>query len=498
MSVGVEAAKQLGLYRADQVRELDKLAINKHGIPGFALMKRAGVAAFVAARDKWPGIKKVLVVCGTGNNGGDGFVVAKLYKDVSIEPIVLLLGDYGQIKGDAKRAAEEFIEAGGEIYSKLEEDINQFELVVDALLGTGLERDLQGNYADIVTAINQTSAKVLSIDIPSGINSDTGAVMGCAVQADITTTYIGKKQGLYTGDGVQFSGEIIFDDLAIPGEVYCLTPNSYLHTEDLRYDNLKPRGKNSHKGDFGHVLVIGGDIGMSGAVRMAGHAALRTGAGLVTIATRHEHANTLNSGRPELMCLGIETKEELQELISRATVLVLGPGLGKSEWSRVMYGEAIDCVLPKVIDADALNILADVKDSQQFHDQTVITPHPGEAARLLGTSNAEVQKDRFNAADELEKKYGAVVALKGAGTIITSQGKFNVCQYGNPGMATAGMGDVLSGVIAGLMGQKVDAYEAANLGVYLHAKAGDMAAMNGERGMLAADLFQPLRKLVNP
>ncbi len=496
--MNIEAVKQLGLYRADQVRELDKLAINKHGIPGFALMKRAGVAAFVAARDKWPGVKKVLVVCGTGNNGGDGFVVAKLFKDVSIEPILLLLGEFDHIKGDAKRAAEEFIEAGGEIYSELEENIDNFELIVDALLGTGLERDLEGDFANIVNAINQSQAKVISIDIPSGINSDTGAIMGCAVHADITTTYIGKKQGLYTGDGVEYTGEVIFDDLAVPGEVYCLNPSSYLHNEDLRYDNLQPRKKNSHKGDNGHVLVIGGDLGMSGAVRMAGHAALRAGAGLVSIATRPEHAFTVNSGRPELMCYGVETKDELQELISRASVIILGPGLGQSEWSRVMYAEAVDSVLPKVIDADALNILAEVNNPQPFHDQTVITPHPGEAARLLSLTTAEIQKDRFYAADELEKRYGAAVVLKGAGTIITSQGKFNVCQYGNPGMATAGMGDILSGVIAALLAQKIKAPEAANLGVYLHARAGDVAAQSGERGMVAADLFQPLRRLSNP
>ena len=496
--MSVEAAKQLGLYRADQVRELDKLAINKHGIPGFALMKRAGVAAFVAARDKWPGVKKVLIVCGTGNNGGDGFVVAKLFKDVKVNPTVLLLGEFDKIKGDAKRAAEEYIEAGGEIYSDLEEDINEFELIVDALLGTGLERDLEGIFADTVAAINQSSAKVIAIDIPSGINSDTGAIMGCAVHADITTTYIGKKQGLYTGDGVEYAGDVIFDDLAVPGEVYCLAPNSYLHNEDLRYDNLKSRNKNSHKGDHGHVLVIGGDLGMSGAVRMAGQAAVRAGAGLVTIATRPEHAFFINSGRPELMCYGVETKEELQELMVRASVIILGPGLGQSEWSRVMYAEAMDSILPKVIDADALNIMADIEKSQPFHDQTVITPHSGEASRLLGITSLKVQQDRFYAADELDKRFGATVVLKGAGTIISSQGRFNVCQYGNPGMATAGMGDVLSGVIAGLMAQKIKADVAANLGVYIHAKAGDIAAQSGERGMAAADLFQHIRRLVNP
>ncbi|THB72130.1 MAG: NAD(P)H-hydrate dehydratase [Gammaproteobacteria bacterium] len=497
-SVSTEQAKQLGLYRADQVRELDKLAINKHGIPGFSLMKRAGVAAFVAARDKWPGIKKVLVVCGTGNNGGDGFVVAKLFKDVKVNPTVLLLGEFEQIKGDAKRAAEEFIEAGGEIYSELEEGINEFELIVDALLGTGLERDLEGHFAEVVSAINQSHAKVIAIDIPSGINSDTGAIMGCAVHADVTTTYIGKKQGLYTGDGAEYTGEVIFDDLAVPADVYCLSPSSYLHNEDLRYDNLKPRNRNAHKGDHGHVLVIGGDIGMSGAVRMAGQAALRVGAGLATVATRPEHAYMVNSGRPELMCYGVETKDELQELMARASVIILGPGLGQSEWSRVMYAEAVDSVLPKIIDADALNILAEVNNPQPFHDQTVITPHPGEAARLLGKTNLEIQKDRFYAADELEKRYGAAVVLKGVGTIITSQGQFNVCQYGNPGMATAGMGDVLSGVIAGLMAQNIKADIAANLGVYMHAKAGDVASQSGERGMVAADLFQPLRRLSNP
>lgn len=496
--MNAEAAKHKGLYRADQVRELDKMAINKYGMPGFALMKRAGVTAFVAARDKWPGIKKVLIVCGTGNNGGDGFVVAKLYKDVSIHPTVVLLGGFDQIKGDAKRAAEEFIQAGGEISSTLEENINEFELIVDALIGTGLGRDLNGAFADIVQSINHSDAKVLALDVPSGINPDTGAAMGCAVKADITTTFIGKKQGLYTSDGAENCGEIIFDDLAIPSEVYCLIPNSHLHSDDMRYDLLHPRNRNAHKGDFGHILVIGGDVGMSGAARMAGHAALRAGAGLVTIATRLEHAHTLNSGRPELMSVGVETKEQLQDLMACATVLVLGPGLGRSEWSRVMFAEAIDSVLPKVIDADALNILAEIDKDMTLHDQTVLTPHPGEASSLLTVPTVEIQRDRFFAADEIEKKYGAVVVLKGAGTIIAHQGKLDVCQFGNPGMSTAGMGDILSGIIAGFMGQKIKAHDAANLGVYIHAKAGDMAAMNGERGMVAADLFQHIRKLVNP
>lgn len=496
--MNAEAAKKKGLYLAEQVRELDKLAINKHGIPGFALMKRAGVASFVAARDQWPGVKKVLIVCGAGNNGGDGFVVAKLYKDVSIEPTVVLFGEFNLLKGDARRAAEEFVEAGGEIYTSLEEDINEFELIVDALLGTGLARDLTDGFADIVQAINDCDAKVIALDIPTGINSDTGAIMGCAVKADLTITFIGRKQGLYSGDGVECSGEVIFDDLAVPREVYCLIPNSNLHSDNMRYDLLQPRSKNSHKGDFGHILIIGGDIGMSGAARMAGHAALRTGAGLVTIATRVEHAHTMNSGRPELMCVGVETKEQLQDLMSRSTVIVLGPGLGKSEWSRVMFAEAIDSVLPKVIDADALNILAEIDRDMTLHDQTVVTPHPGEAASLLNVPTVEIQNDRFFAADEIEKKYRAVVVLKGAGSIITHQSKIDVCQFGNPGMSTAGMGDILSGIIAGLMGQKIKAHDAANLGVYIHAKAGDMAAMSGERGMVAADLFQYIRKLVNP
>ena len=307
---------------------------------------------------------------------------------------------------------------------------------------------------------------------------------------------------MYTHDGCEYSGQIVFDDLDIPSESYqeledsdCyeLSENSswYLHDRVL-----SARNHNSHKGNFGHVLVIGGDEGFLGATRMAAEAAMRVGSGLVSVATRKSHAAQLSIAVPEIMSHGVETLDELMPLIKRANVIAIGPGLGQSEWAKLLFARALQSDLPIIIDADALNLLA---EEEQSSTNWVITPHPGEAARLLKTDVATIQSDRFQSARNLHEKYHGPVVLKGAGSIVTdSRGNLLVCSAGNPGMSTGGMGDVLTGVIAGLVAQGTDIEMAAEVGVLMHARAGDMAASSGERGMMATDLMPHLRELANP
>lgn len=268
-----------------------------------------------------------------------------------------------------------------------------------------------------------------------------------------------------------------------------------LNLTDLQ-TQLPPRPRTASKGDFGHVLVIGGDYGMAGAVRMCGEAAARVGAGLTTVATRAPHINIVSSMRPELMCYGVHDATLLEKLLQRATVIALGPGLGQSDWSQQLFATALAATQPKIIDADGLNLL-----SKQPHknDHWILTPHVGEAARLLNCSTHDIQNDREKAALKLQQQYGGIVVLKGHGTLIVGPSqKISICNAGNPGMATGGMGDVLTGVIAGLVAQQIDLLSAAELGVCLHAAAGDLAAQAGERGMLALDLMPYLRQLVNP
>ncbi len=485
------------LYRAEQVRELDRAAIEDFAIPGITLMERAGGAAFKLMRWRWSRARDITVLCGTGNNGGDGFVVARLAQENGLTVRVLQLGDPQKIRGDARTAMEAYLTAGGvvEPYNGLPDST---DLIVDAVLGTGLERDVKAEWALALGSVNHHPAPVLALDIPSGLHSDTGAVLGVAIKADATITFIGLKQGLFLGEGPELCGRVYFNSLEVPPGVY-ESQVSTVQRMDWRQQAtlLKPRSRIAHKGDFGHVLVIGGDQGYSGAVRMAAEAAARTGAGLVSIATRPEHAAVLNLGRPELMCHGVTEAADLTPLMERATVIAIGPGIGRSEWAMKLLNRVLESPLPLVVDADALNLLA-----AEFlqRDNWILTPHPGEAARLLGCSTGEIQSDRLASVQKLQQRYGGVVVLKGAGSLVCAgEGEpLAVCSEGNPGMASGGMGDVLTGVIAALLAQGHSAADAARMGVSLHAAAADRAAVQGENGLLAGDLMPEIRSLMIP
>jgi len=487
------------LYTAQQVSELDRQAIERFGISGGELMHRAGAAAFSLLQERWPQARTLCVLAGTGNNGGDGFVLARLAREAGLDVGVLQLGDREHIRGDARTHAQAWQDGGGEWrdYEALPRDC---DVIIDAMLGTGLQRDLEGEYLSAVRAANVHRAPVLAIDIPTGLDSDRGVVLGDAVRAQQTITFIGLKRGMFTADAVDCCGEIHFDALEVPAAVYASQILSARRMDWIQQaSRLSPRRRSAHKGHFGHVLVVGGDHGMGGAVRLAGEAAARTGAGLVSIATRKRHISGILASRPELMVHVAGSKQRLEKLIQRAGVLVVGPGLGTAIWGRDLFEQAIDAERPLVLDADGLNLLAEQPDLRR--DDWVLTPHPGEAARLLQVHVAEIYEDRFAAVEALQRRFGGSVVLKGAGTLVAGPGRAPpaVCSDGNPGMASGGMGDVLSGVIASCMAQGWSPEESAQLGVCLHAAAADRAVqVEGERGLLAADLMPHLRRLSNP
>ncbi|MCP5419285.1 MAG: NAD(P)H-hydrate dehydratase [Gammaproteobacteria bacterium] len=486
------------LYRAAQVRELDRLAIEERGIPGYTLMSRAGKATFDALRRQWPQARRIAVLCGGGNNGGDGYVVAALATQNGLDVQVWTLSDPERLRGDALTAFRDAQAAGVAIAAFTgPTDLDAADVFVDALFGTGLERKVGGLWREAIKAMNRHSAPVMAVDIPSGLHADTGAVMGVAVRADLTVTFIGLKQGLFTGQGPACCGRVLYDDLHVPEDVH-----SIIHPASRRYDGgdlptlLPKRSRSAHKGNHGHVLVVGGDLGMGGAARMAAEAAARCGAGLVSVATRAAHASMQAAVRPELMFRGVESMAELAPLLARASVVAVGPGLRDGDWGKSLLQAVLASDRPLVVDADGLNLLA---AAPLRRDNWVLTPHPGEAARLLQTTPGEVEADRFTAVAEIALRFGGVCVLKGAGSLIADERDgLWLCNAGNPGMASGGMGDVLTGVIAGLLAQGLSPIQAARVGVYLHGRAGDRAAQDGERGLLAMDLLPHLRTLVNP
>ena len=484
------------LYRAAEVRALDEIAIKKYLISGETLMEHAGAAAFNMLKKNWPDAKNIKVVCGSGNNGGDGYVIARLAHEAGLAVHALHTDSLAQLKGDAKIAADKLVAAGVKPEKYAEGCVEHSDLIVDALLGTGLDREVTGQIKNIIEDINISSSPVLSIDIPSGLNANTGRIMGSVVIAEATITFIGLKQGLFTGQGPACTGRVCFNDLDVPSEIYNdITPTALRIDLKNQLPLLPKRSQTAHKGDFGHVLIIGGDLGFAGAALMAAEAAGRIGAGLVSLATRSQHAVHISTARPEIMAHAVEQAAQLSGLLQRANVIAIGPGLGQSEWSLMLLAKVLESRLPLVVDADALNLLA----QEPIHnDHWILTPHPGEAARLLNCSSADIQYDRFAAVRELQKRYGGVIVLKGSGTLVMdATGNVAVCSDGNPGMATGGMGDVLTGVIAGLLAQGLNPVDAARLGVCVHAAAGDEAAKMGEQGMLATDLMSWLRRLVN-
>ena len=507
LSTSYTATLPSQLYTCEQTRHLDALAIKHDGLSGITLMKRAARAAFSLLTTQYSP-QKVIVLCGGGNNAGDGYLVAALAKASGLVVNVLALKNPTELAGDALTAYQFAIDEGVTVIplegpmaatQYFDKDRSYSAVIVDALLGTGFSRQMRAEYQKVIDATNQSTLPVLSLDLPSGVNGNTGAVESVAVKAHSTISFVGLKQGLLTGVAPNYVGQLYFADLGISESVY----QTYeVYCERINWANcrylLPLRKPASHKGESGQIALVGGDESMCGAIFMATKASARVGAGLLRTYTRRENVGVIVSSLPEAMVKHVDEQDSFyQELVS-ANAIVVGPGLGRTDWSKFCLTECLKADKPTLFDADALNLIADSNEISVLSTNTVITPHPGEAARLLGVSVAQIQQDRFHAARALQSKYQCVVVLKGAGTIIAAEGKVWLANVGNAGMASAGMGDILAGTIGSFMAQGLSALNSAKLGVVLHGEAGDhVAKQRGQRGMLATDLIDAMREIIN-
>jgi ADP-dependent NAD(P)H-hydrate dehydratase / NAD(P)H-hydrate epimerase len=492
------------VFTAAQSRALDQLAIERYAIPGIVLMKRAGRAAWTTLRQRWPDAGSISVVCGRGNNAGDGYIVAGCAASSGVGVQLIQLGPASALRGDAA-SARDWAVGLGVVIQEVDSDEPEFAIagavIVDALLGTGVNGDVRAGFARAIGRLQAAGAPVLALDIPSGLCADTGRVLGVAVRADVTVTFIGMKRGLVTGSGPDYTGQVVLDVLDVP-DACRQTIGGIVALQWKSVRGLLPARKaTAYKHQAGHALIIGGDSGMGGAVAMAAEAALRVGAGLVSVATRAEHVTAVLTRRPEIMAKGVDSAAQIGALVGRATVIAVGPGLGRDDWGRALLDCAVDSGKPLVVDADGLHLLTRRFGTVGALGSTamVLTPHVAEAAGLLGLSVPDVQRDRFAAVAALAARApdGAAV-LKGAGSLVANRHQVGVCLHGNPGMASAGMGDVLTGVVAGLMAQGLEAIDAANIGVCLHSFAADRVCERvGQRGLLATDLLGEMRAILN-
>jgi NAD(P)H-hydrate epimerase len=518
------------LYLADQVRELDRIAIHEYGIAGFELMSKAARFAFHAMIRYWPKTENILVLCGAGNNAGDGYVLASIAKKKGLNIRCITFSDPEKLSGDAKTAFLECLRTETEITSyqqlgpagfvEILHSLPKDSVLVDALFGTGLCRAIEGDYLNAIQQVNERKAcacvakcplfNILAIDIPSGLNANTGQILGDCLKADLTATFIGNKLGLMTGKGQHYCGTIVFDDLGVPDSVYSQLDAEAAcpHLEELIHF-LGPRASDSHKGKQGRALLVGGNHGFSGAILIGSQSCARLGAGLTSVITQPEHCSSVVLHQPEVMAHH-SAVESASDLFKLSDVIGIGPGLGQDLWAYQLLEQTLKQRCYKVLDADALNLLAKHRELQELLDDSVVlTPHPGEAARLLETSTGAIEQDRLRSLKQLHEKFSCHIVLKGSGTLImhpkdAAKQTISVSRYGNPGMASGGMGDSLTGMLCAIIAQGLSAEKqmsfanAIELAVCLHSAAADKEAeKKGERGLLASDLAETARRLLN-
>jgi ADP-dependent NAD(P)H-hydrate dehydratase / NAD(P)H-hydrate epimerase len=498
-----------------QMREYDRLAIEELGVPGPVLMESAGRGAAGVALEMLGGEGIAVVLAGPGNNGGDGFVIARHLLNSGVRVETLLAVPRDKVAGDAllnlqileRMGAAPIALSGAEGLAVARERMRSADLVVDALLGTGVTRPVEGMLADLIELVNGAGAKVLAVDLPSGLDADTGRPQGVAVRAAATATFGHLKRGLVVHPGAQLAGEIAVVPLGVPASfsIRAGVDGALLSAESVRA--LVPkRPADAHKGTFGHLLLVAGSAGKAGAAVMAGRSALRAGTGLVTIAATAEARAAVEAQCVEAMvetslvsperALAEGDRRRLDALLDGKSAVAIGPGLSTATGARSAVMHLVSTLaLPAVIDADGLNALAAAEGGvRPSGAPLVLTPHPGEMARLLGIPNADVQADRLGAARAAAARFGAVVILKGARSVVAdADGRAFVNPTGNPGMASGGMGDALTGIVGGLLAQGLPALDAARLGVYLHGLAGDLAAeKTGEASLVCSDLIDAL------
>ncbi len=502
------------LVTVEEMREIDRKTIEECQIPSLQLMEKAGRSVAEAAREmlRFPLGKRIAIFAGRGNNGGDGFVAARYLVEEEAEVNTYLLGKKEEVKGDARvnleRLAPPVVEIKEEKdLEKLREDLSQVDLVIDALLGTGTKGEVRGISKAIIELLNESGKPVISVDIPSGLEGNKGKPLGVCIRAVRTVTMGLPKRGLILYPGSEYAGKLKIADIGIPSEVL---DNQGLNVNLLEEEDISslfpPRRRDTHKGDYGHTLILAGSRGFTGAAALAGLGALRSGSGLVTLGVARSLNPIMEAKLTEVMTkplpeteegsLSLKAEGEVLELAQNMDVLAVGPGLSTHPETSELVKKLIAGInKPMVIDADGLNGLAgDISLLTKSSSSIIITPHPGEMGRLLGKTTAEVQSDRIGVAQEAALRTGAVVVLKGAGTVISDpEGNVYVNPTGNPGMASGGVGDILTGIIASFIGQGLTSIEAAKSGVYIHGLAGDIAAENrGEMGLTATDLLNEL------
>ncbi|RYV00889.1 bifunctional ADP-dependent NAD(P)H-hydrate dehydratase/NAD(P)H-hydrate epimerase [Shewanella sp. OPT22] len=480
------------LYRVEQVRQAEVEACLGKDNGLYELVEKAGQAAFEVIFPLSKTDSPICILVGNGNNGADGLVVARKLLEQKL-PVCVMAVDKAVSTAEHQQARTAFEARGGQVDNIDYERLSDFDLIIDALFGVGLSRPLDSDDTLLVEKVNRSGAKVISLDVPSGVNADTGNAV-TAIKANTTIVFGALKVGLCTHQARHYCGEIFFADIGFAD----FLPETHIKRVDALMLNkvLGKRQRHAHKGDSGKVVVIGGDIGMPGAVTLCAEASYRAGSGLVAVVSRPEHQAVVIVRRPELMFSGAEFIDmDIYHRLGWADVLVLGPGLGRHDWGVNLFKAAMMTDKPIVVDADGLNILS---RRPQKQNNWILTPHSGEAARLLECDVEMVNQNRFEAAKQLHGKYGGVIVLKGAGTIITDGTETYVATIGNPGLASGGCGDVLAGIIGSLLAQGLSLLNAATIGVVVHGYAGDRVALSGgERGMLAGDLMVEIRRAVN-
>ena len=494
-------------YTTQTSQHINQYAIQTLGIPSLLLMKQAGFFAFQTLQRllKLPtqvypplkttqtsSVKTLTLLCGTGNNGGDGFIVAQLAKLAGHTVHVCLLGDSDNLKSDTLTAYQEMQAIGITTKPFQETLLHQSDYVVDAIFGIGLNRSITGDTHTIIEQVNQSQTPVLALDIPSGLHANTGTILGNAIQAEHTCTFITQKIGLYSYQGTNVSGCIHYSPLFLESLLAPPHPDfppiAQNHSLNHWLQKLPPLLTTHHKGLAGTVCLVGGNHNMMGAIQLAAQASLNSGSGLVKIITQPQHTLPITQAQPETQCYDAS---QLTEQLQYANAVAIGPGLGRDKWAQKCYQTVLQSDLPKVLDADALNLLAQSPPSQtEAHTpQWILTPHPKEAAILLNSTTQIVQNDRIHAIKALHTLYGGVIVLKGNGTLIFDGKNLEIGLAGNAGMAVGGMGDTLTGLIASFIAQGLSLWNSANLGVSLHAHAGDqLAQQKSQRGVIPSEL----------
>jgi len=507
---------------AEQMQELDRKAIETYRIPGIVLMENAGRGAMEVISHAFPDIlkKRIAIIAGKGNNGGDGFVIGRHFLNRGVSVKTFLLADPNTLRGDAETAFQMFIRMKGEVFSvpsskeyqKIKKDLEKFDILVDSIFGTGLDADVRGYYREVIEHLNTLQSPIVAVDIPSGLDANTGKPLGTAIRASLTVTFGLPKVGHLISPGIDYVGELKVTDISIPKKLLEeeKIQTYLLESEDIRRKLAMPRRPDSHKGDYGHLLVIAGSVGKTGAAAMACEAALRMGAGLVTLAIPKSLNAIMEVKLTEVMTeplpetpkqtLSLRAFNSILRLCEGKKAVIIGPGIGTFKETQSLILKLIKTLnLPIVLDADGLTALAtQPKILPATNRSLILTPHPGEMAKLIGSTAKEVQEDRIGISRNFSQSQRIHLVLKGHRTLIaTPKGEIFINPTGNAGMASGGTGDVLTGMIGGLICQGFDIPSSLQTSVYLHGLAGDeVARERGEKSLIATDLIQKIPALL--